>query len=354
MRLATRLLVVSLSFGLFLRPSFGEEARPGGKQPRTYTAICRIIDEENTVVTGPEVTFVEGQKVFVADQSQSPFVTGLRSGEGEPKPIIQVLEEGTRIELTVFGAQPGGATVDVTVERARITDVDTTRVAIPQAKDGHGIVQSPRLDTQKKRVVDFFAFSQTIVIPLGTGQPNARGPRVEVVVTPGKTIPADTFSRLENEGLRPRPNDVERNKILNAVLANGAARVTRYQVSRWQEAPLVDDLHRLAQDVDILAGLYREYWPHRPGAFDAGHLSLARLCAMADRHLEEGLGYEGRYVVELADSPSLVDNIKLLSRCPGLWGVTIVGKEMNGQGAAALERLRHLPQLKVSPERPKS
>ena len=358
-RLGLGVLILSISVVGGSRGAESEETTPSASQPQPrYTVLCRCVDENGDTSIGPKLTFLsDGEKRRVFDRSQSPFVTGVIPVDGTIRtalqPVIHVVDEGTSIEVAIFGQQHGGVTVDVTVERSSIADVGT-KACGPTVEIGPGVVegttvQTVRVDTEKKRVIEFVSFGETLVVPLGAKGSKGTLPRVELVVNPKEEVSSNWFSRT-GEGAGT-PADGERKAVFDVILSTGAARVSCERVSRWRKLrgrALYDDLGPLRQFGD-LAELYFTYCPHRFGSVDALSLlaSTIRHPARVQRLEEVLLGYDLGYSVELWDSPSLVQNVELLGRLPELWSLVVVTNRLDYRLAHALTKVNVLSHLEV-------
>ena len=310
-----------------------------------YSVLCRCVDADGNVVVGPRLTLFEGEKGNVAVGSQSPFVIGFAADEdGVTQPQIAVIDVGTTIEVTAVGRQANGATMNVAVEQSEITNVEIKKTGADT------FVQVPRLDTRKKRVIDFVKFGEVLTIPAGEKGADGITPRVELVVCGGNatSIPSNwTSPVVGRNGLR----NAEREGIFNELLATGAARVRCERVSHWEKFCG----HRLYEDLVPLcdlADLYCSCCPHRFGLADV----LCLLTPVIDdptrvRRLEESLlGYDWGYSVELADSPSLPSQVALLSRVPELWDLVVVPEQYDYSLLHALTKVNVLHDLKLCGE----
>ncbi len=185
MRLVMKVLVLCLlSVIAATLPALGELPKPTASRPTEgYAVSCRFIDEKDRTSTSPTLFLRDGQEGFVSDLRQSPFVTGLtrvtdqETGEVVRNPHIVVLKEGTKVTVAIAGQQPNGAVVDVTVERSKIANLNSKKL------DPDTTVQLPHVDTCMKRVIDFVRLGDTLIVPCGGKDANARTPRVEIVVT---------------------------------------------------------------------------------------------------------------------------------------------------------------------------
>ncbi len=310
-----------------------------------YSVLCRCVDADGNVVVGPRLALFEGEAGNVAVGSQSPFVIGFAADEdGVTQPQIAVINEGTGIEVTAVGRQANGATMNVVVEQSEITNVEIKKTG-PDT-----FVQAPRLDTRKKRVIDFVKFGEVLTIPTGEKGADGIAPRVELVVCGGNAIniPSNWTSPVVG---RNGPRNAEREGIFNELLATGAARVRCERVSHWEKFCG----HRLYEDLVPLcdlADLYCSCCPHRFGLADA-------LCLLAPaiddptsvRRLEESLlGYDWGYSVELAGSPSLPSQMALLSRVPELWDLVVVPEQYDYSLLHAITKVNVLHDLKLCGE----
>ncbi|MHB1033827.1 MAG: hypothetical protein ACYC35_02460 [Pirellulales bacterium] len=247
------------------------------------------------------------------------------------QPHIVVIDEGTKIDMTVAGRQPNGATVDVTVEQTRINKVDIKKC------DPGTCLQIPSVATRKRRVIDFVRFGDTLVVPMGEKLANGRTPRVEIFVGAGEIIKFNWPAHAADELLKPA--DAQREAIFHAILATGAARVSCERASRWA-AYRGQTLHEDLAPLRLLSDL-ATYCPHQDGV----PALLCALAAMLDdparvERLEEALvGCDPGYCVELRDSPSLLKNVELLSRLPSLSCVTIKTKKVDDRLLQAVKKL---------------
>jgi len=360
MRLGVGVLAVSMTLVGALRPMRAEEARLAGPQPKQrYAVLCRIIDENDAVLMCPKLILCDGVKGRIADCSQSPFVTGLIPvpAEGHTRvqqPVVQVVEEGTSIDLAVFAQRDGGATVDVTVEQSRIAEAGTKRCCGGQStRDSDGAphegttLQTVRVDTRRKRVIEWVQFGEVLAVPMGEKRSGETVPRVEVVVDLAEKTPSERPSRTDHR--TPKGEEAERKAIFDTLLATGSAKVTCFTVSWWEKSSghrLHEDLFDLGQDLCDLAGLYCNWCPHRMGWVDVLYLASAPAFLEENslrnrlRHFELTLfGRAPQYHVLLWDSPSLLSNVELLSRCPDLWGVTIEPTQLDGRVLQAIKKL---------------
>jgi hypothetical protein len=149
---------------------------------KLYVIKVWLIDEKGIALAAPRMTTHEDQEVSMEDCSQSPFVIGVSSTEDGKKPHIVVLKEGTAIKATIAGPKFDGATLDITVERSKIGNVDTKEVGSDEK------IQLPSLETQKKRIIDFVKYGE--IFSISTKEKSAAGDdsRIELVFGPAETI----------------------------------------------------------------------------------------------------------------------------------------------------------------------
>ncbi|MGO9112804.1 MAG: hypothetical protein ACLP9L_26525 [Thermoguttaceae bacterium] len=273
------------------------------------------------------MTCAEGEKVSIRDLSQTPFVTGITAVEsGKADPHIVVLEEGTLVEVTVAGRQPGGATVDVTVEQSQIGKVKIKAIG-PNTS-----VQIPDVDIHKKRAIDFVKFGEPMVIPLAAKVAGETMPRVELVIGRGEEIkiPRDwTGPAGKHARTTAAP---ERSDVLNDLLATGTTTIRCEKVSRWEkfrDRTLYDELGNLPEVWGCAESCL--YLPHRAGILDVPWLVSITIMDHRDRleWLEETvLGHDWAYSVELTVGPTLPSAL-LLGGLPEVWNLRVISKDFN-------------------------
>jgi hypothetical protein len=315
----------------------GRRAEPGPK-PR-YIVFHRWINERGDDLRGAMLSLCDGEKGSVTLlRSQSPFVTGVtpvtdrKTEANAQQPSITVIDEGLKIDLVIAARQRHGATVDVTVEETKITGVDV------KSCSPNTTLQSPRVETRKRRVIDFVRFDNVLVVPMGEKRPDGTTPRVEILIGAGEII---RYNLPSHGGDLPRiPVAAEREAIFRAVLATGAARVFCVKESRWaafRGRTLFDELSPLGELCD-LAG----YCPCASGLANVLRV-LSPLVNDPDRvqRIEEALvGCSPGYCIDLGDSPSLMRSLELLSRLPSLSSVTIHANKVDDRLRQAVKKLR--------------
>lgn len=331
MRLVLCKLALSTFFLVGLQATAGEETRLKAVSPRPQvTILCRWIDGQGNLLLSPKLTVPDGQKGFVADTTQSPFVVGVTPVGEEGKaqqPNIVVLDEGTRVEVAIKGRLAHGASVDVIVERSKITEVGTKQI-VPNETT----IQVPRVELHKQRVFDFLKFGEVLAIPIGEKGANGIVPRIELTIGAGNEVnlPTAWTSPVERENLPQHAADANRHELLGVLLLSGGATIRCQQVSCWEKARG----RRLYDDLEDLRLVYRfvepyRYSPHPLGLTDAlCFLSPAIHDPDCIRRLEMLLtGCDWVYSVELADHPSLRQNVQLLRGLPEVWNLTVQGKQ---------------------------
>jgi hypothetical protein len=131
----------------------------------------------------------------------------------------------------------------------------------------------------------------------------------------------------------------EYNAVLNDVDKSGAAWI---YAGHWPRrtcfSDIPSDVMQPAQIACALAHLLC-YCPHRLGLLDA--MSLAAPAIARPWELDEALfGRDEQFAVELTDSPSLVINLELLSRLPGLAGLAVYTKRTDHQFLEAVRKVK--------------
>lgn len=113
-----RLFVAPTCFMLMIGSALGGDppATPAVKNTKPlYSVECRIFGEQSSIPRCIKFTIHEGERGFVHDGWQSPFVTGMKQGDdGNTQAIVETIDGGTHIGLLISGTQPKWATVDVT------------------------------------------------------------------------------------------------------------------------------------------------------------------------------------------------------------------------------------------------
>jgi hypothetical protein len=93
---------------------------PSAKQ--SYAVQCRVIAKgqgrEGLAFAAPKLTVNDGEKGVLRDITETPFVVAIRTGGDKQSPVIQIIKEGTTIELTVTANGENEALVDVSADFA--------------------------------------------------------------------------------------------------------------------------------------------------------------------------------------------------------------------------------------------
>lgn len=328
------LLAVSTFLAGSLQATLGDEKNPDRSSPKRYGVLCRWIDADGAMVMAPKLDLSENQKGTVSNTTPSPFVTGVTPEGTAQRPHIVVIQDGSWIEVTVAGRQPDGATIDVTVERSKIGNVETKKIA------PNSTVQIPHVDISKKRVIDFVKYGEILSIPLGEKGSQEAASRVELVIHADDevAIPAKWTAPVVN--CTPSSVDAKQAEVFGMVLASGSAKLRCERVSGLVKT----HGHGLREDIAILQNvLQHDRWnlanpcwnccPCGTGLVGALHLLTPMLTDPANvRTFETAVfGCAWVYSVELSDSPSLARNARLLNGVAELWDLTVTSMDCHYQ-----------------------
>jgi hypothetical protein len=313
-----------------------------------YTVFCRWIKQPDDFVAFPPLTLVEGEKCGVHDGSRRAFVTGATlethpNAKGHAlRPKIVVLFEGIKVELTVAGRQPNGASVDATIEQSTITRVDAKKC------NQWATVQVPKVATQTKRVLDFVEFDSPLVVPLGEKNAAGISPRLEIIVCEGENAKLKKASHVATGPATS--GDVERDAIFDAILATSDAKMRCERISRWERLRG----HRLYDDLEPVQNICHaaESLSHCPHSFGILDVLTMLVPAVHDpiqiRAVEEAVfGCVPAYSISLRASPSLSEHLKLLRRLPCLWDVSIEVEHVDEQLTEMAAQLKVLHRLEI-------
>jgi len=180
-----RLVLCTLSLSFFLgamQTTVGDETISKTASPQSQvTVLCRKIDDRGIYQLFPKQTLPDEKKGLFVDTAQSPFVVGVTPVKGPfaeaMRPNIVVIDEGTKVEVTIHGHHDHGASVEIAIEQTKITDVGTKQI-VP----GKTAIQIPHVAIYKKRVFDFLKFGEVLAIPLGEKNANGIVPRIELLL----------------------------------------------------------------------------------------------------------------------------------------------------------------------------
>lgn len=100
-----------------------------------------------TVLMAPAISVNEGVPATIKDVTQTPFATGIVSPGGRDESRVTVLEEGTTIELTVFGDRRGWVTVDANIATSQVTGLEIKEVG----RNDHR--QCPQTESRTVRII---------------------------------------------------------------------------------------------------------------------------------------------------------------------------------------------------------
>ncbi|HVX13485.1 MAG TPA: M56 family metallopeptidase [Pirellulales bacterium] len=129
--------------------------------PGQTAALVRAaqVDPQAHILQAPKVTLFNGQQATILDRTQSPFVVGIREGDGGvPEPKIAVIDEGIKLVTRIIQS-PDAASVrlETRVELSEIRDVGAVStllhgaphtIQIPRVKRCRIAVSSDVLDGQ--------------------------------------------------------------------------------------------------------------------------------------------------------------------------------------------------------------
>jgi len=154
---------------------------PTTKEPEWSVQARWVNDRPKSTgkIQAPRITLRDGQTATVSDISQRAFVTAVKNRQDGKRqvsePVITLLSEGVRIDLTVEGVDRPLPTLDVTVEYSKIDGVE--QVSLTDDPNG-STIQAPRLVTTKVRTLKSVRLGETTTIKLGKNDPRS----VELVV----------------------------------------------------------------------------------------------------------------------------------------------------------------------------
>jgi len=146
----------------------GEREKSGGLRQtmRTLLGYNNRPNHPVYVLQAPKVTVFNGQRAFISDCSQSPFVVSLNRVVGEDRealqPIIRVVEEGTRLDLRPELRGEKSVWLDCRLELSRIVDVDTFTYS--GLADSPATVQVPDVETTRVDAAAEIPLGKTLLI----------------------------------------------------------------------------------------------------------------------------------------------------------------------------------------------
>jgi len=305
------------------------------------------------------VSLREGEHRSISTMSPEPW----RSGAAEPRKgspdtkepaRLEMVDQGTRVEVKLVSRHEHGAMIDATIEQTRLAQQD--RVA-----DSPDEISA--VETHKKRVVENVEFDHTLVIPLGKDRGDEKSPRVEIFLGGGETIRFDWTWRAPQKILDP--DDAQRAFVFDKLHAEiSCTRTSKYAAMTGRS--LFSDLGLgLAAELCSLTTFY-------PGKFDLSDdeqqevepdlfetLLDDALCLPHDgplmnwlgaldpilnsfqTEIEEKLfGATDAYHILLFDSPTLADDIELLGSVKYLTSVTILTDRTDARLQTAIKKLQ--------------
>lgn len=177
----------------------GQVARAQLPNERLFVVECRMtttaVDGQKEVQLGPRLTVAEGRTAVINDITQTPIVASVARKRGGEQPRVTVLEEGTKIELTVFGEGNRHATLDATIETSKIAEIRT------KAIDDERRRQCARVEARRLRVMELTALGDEFVVPLaGLGRDATRRTIEFAVYSPD--MPRHWYDKSETDSPR--------------------------------------------------------------------------------------------------------------------------------------------------------
>jgi hypothetical protein len=175
--------VVALAIGLAIfggrsASAVEEQGAAAGPAKRSYAVQCRVLGQghgrDSIKFMAPKLGVNDGEKGVLQDITERPFVTAVRTVGKVQTPVIQVVREGTTIEVTVNGTGENEVLVDVSVDFA-----DTARPEVK--KDGRGNdYQAVHQGGFRGRAIENVTLGQKTVMHLSD---NKNLPKLDVEIT---------------------------------------------------------------------------------------------------------------------------------------------------------------------------
>lgn len=162
-------------------------------QVREFVIACQE-DHESSVLFAPKVTLLNGQSGRICDESQRPFVTGLKTirvGDvSELEPIIHVATEGTRLFLRGNVNAEGNLDIEWVLTLSSIGDVSHANLPIGVEKDDGMLatVQVPETFVSSVEAIGTMKPDQSLLIvsptPYAKEAPDKEATAMCFMVTP--------------------------------------------------------------------------------------------------------------------------------------------------------------------------
>ncbi|MDG1894605.1 MAG: hypothetical protein P8J37_06835 [Fuerstiella sp.] len=91
-------------------------------------------DPQTNILLAPKVTLFNGQRAWIADEAQRPFVTGVRplsDDNEELQPVIQVLRTGWWMHLHPEVTEDKGVDLRCLMTESKLQSVDLAHLPFP-------------------------------------------------------------------------------------------------------------------------------------------------------------------------------------------------------------------------------
>lgn len=156
--------IVPLAVVFFCCAAAGAAELKGDRQKDKggYVIECRMTttdgDGGRTVLMAPTISLNEGVPANIKDVTQTPFATGIVSHGGRDESRVTVLEEGTTIELTVFGDRRGWVTVDANIATSQVTGLEIKEVG----RNDHR--QCPQTESRTVRIIQVVKMGEVFAV----------------------------------------------------------------------------------------------------------------------------------------------------------------------------------------------
>ena len=165
------LLAGSLALAQPGKPSFVVECRivdlqkvahSEGKKNDSTGSVAAHIETHRLAHTLPRLTLSDGESATISNESQRPFVTAVKSTTHGKEAAITILNEGTKVALSVTSVDSEYVTLDATIQDSSIVNVEE-RVA---DQDGT-LAQAPTVESAQVRLVGPVRLGEKREIELG-------------------------------------------------------------------------------------------------------------------------------------------------------------------------------------------
>ena len=155
--------------GTTAEPNAASSSAPGkasaleteGPPSGHYVVEATFVSEQGKTLSAPRIFVPPGKKAVCFDHVLRPFVTSKETKNG--KPHIDTVECGTRLTVLVRESQGGLVTLDATVERPDVEDV--------QVKND---LQALRMECPTVRIIESVKLGEELTIPFGEKKSEVR------------------------------------------------------------------------------------------------------------------------------------------------------------------------------------